>query len=317
MTFCGFAALVREELPAGKPKFTEDDLPDLTGQVIIVTGGNSGIGRVTTRALLKHNAKVYIASRSQAKVEEAIKALKEETGKDSVHFLKLDLADLKSVKAAAEDFLQRESQLHVLYNNGGVMVPPLDDLTVDGYDLQFGTNVLGHFYFTKLLLPVLLATAKTSPQKSVRVVHTSSDAQWFSNIHYDTLRDGPARRKYGTEQLYAQSKNGNVVFSNELARRYGDQGIISVSLNPGILKTELQRNLTGMQEKIVNKILKDVNVYGATSTLYAGFSPEGAALNGQYIIPWARLGRARGNALDPKDGQKLWDWLDEQVSKVA
>jgi len=126
--------------------FTVKDIPDLSGKVIIVTGANTGIGKETAKALLSHNAKVYIAARSKEKAEQAIADLKDQTGKEAI-FLKLDLSDLNSVKAAAEEFQSQEKALHVLFNNAGVMMPPMDQLTTQGYDLQIGTNTLGPFYF--------------------------------------------------------------------------------------------------------------------------------------------------------------------------
>jgi len=165
-------SIIAESFPP-HPIFTVDDIPDLSGQIIIVTGGNTGIGKETVKELLNHDAKVYLAARNQEKAFAAIKELSEVTGKEAI-FLKLDLSDLKGIKAAAEEFLSKETQLHVLFNNAGVMVPPVEQLTADGYDLQFGTNVLGHFYFTKLLLPTLIATAKTSSDGKARVVNTSS-----------------------------------------------------------------------------------------------------------------------------------------------
>ncbi|KAF8130188.1 hypothetical protein EV363DRAFT_1450626 [Boletus edulis] len=134
------------------PHFTVESVPDLSGKVALITGANAGIGKETARVLLTKNAKVWIACRSVSKGEAALKELKELTGRDA-HLLKLDLANLKSVKQSVEEFLQRETQLHILFNNAGVYGPPIGMVTDDGYDLQFGTHVLGHFYLTKLLLP--------------------------------------------------------------------------------------------------------------------------------------------------------------------
>jgi NAD(P)-dependent dehydrogenase (short-subunit alcohol dehydrogenase family) len=105
----------------------------------------------------------------------------------------------------------KEKELHVLFNNGGVMVPPIEQLTEDGYDLQFGTNVLGHYYFTILLLPALLAGTITSGDGKARVVNTSSSTHMFSNMNFDTFTDGLARKKAGTQTLYSQSKHVRVV----------------------------------------------------------------------------------------------------------
>ncbi|KAF7365124.1 NAD(P)-binding protein [Mycena venus] len=232
-----------------KSKFSANDIPDLTGQVIIVTGGNSGVGKETAKALLQHNAKVYIAARSEEKAKDAIKDLKSQTGKEA-ELLLVDLADLHSIKRAASEFTQKENRLHVLFNNGGVMIPPIDQLTAQNFDLQFGTNVLGHFYLTKLLLPTLLATA--TAEKPARVINTSSLASLVGTIDFNTVKDSPARKKAGASKLYGQSKLGNVLFSNELQRRYADQNIVSVSLNPGNLKTELQRHVPGLARSIMN-----------------------------------------------------------------
>lgn len=122
------------------------------------------------------------------------------------------------------------------------MRPDIELLTDDGFDLQFGTNVLGHFYLTKLLLPVLFSTALSSPDGTVRVVNTSSSGHWFGGLDFDTFRDSPKRRARRREALYGQSKTGNIIFLKELHRRYRDQGIVSTSLNPGGIKTGILRH---------------------------------------------------------------------------
>ena len=113
------------------------------------------------------------------------------------------------------------------------MWPPLDALTTDGYDLQWGTNVLGHFYLGERLMPALVAGAQTSPDKHARVITTSSGGAYLGKLQYDTMRDGAARRKKTTEDLYFQSKLGNAVVAHQIAKRYADRGIVSISVNPG------------------------------------------------------------------------------------
>ncbi|KAJ7459941.1 hypothetical protein FB451DRAFT_1505964 [Mycena latifolia] len=297
-----------------KAKFSVDDIPDLTGQVTIVTGGNTGVGKETAKALLQRNAKVYIAARSAEKAKAAIKDLKSETGKEA-EFLLVDLADLHSIKRAAQEFTDKETELHVLFNNGYGLAPPITQLTAQNFDLQFGTNVLGHFYLTKLLLPTLLSTAKTA--KVARVINTSSLAaeNVGNGIDYNTLKDTPERKKKGTVGLYSQSKFGNVVFSNELSRRYADQGIISVSLNPGNLKTELQRHLSSVTRTVLGSIVYPAP-YGALTQLWAGTTEEGTKLGGKYLIPWARVGNMPPGSSDPAAGKALWTWLEEQVTDI-
>ncbi|KAJ7167206.1 hypothetical protein C8R43DRAFT_984501 [Mycena crocata] len=294
-------------------KFSVNEIPDLTGQVIIVTGGSSGVGKETVKVLLQHNAKVYIATRGEESAKAAIEELRSQTGKEA-QFLHLDLADLHSVKRAAEEFKQKETQLHVLFNNGGVLSPPIDLLTAQNIDLQFGTNVLGHFYLTKLLLSTLLSTATKA--KPARVINTSSHASQFSStINFNTLKESPARQKLGPRLLYSQSKFGNLVFSNELWRRYGDQGIVSVALHPGNIQTPLWRHTKGLVMKIMDMTLYPVE-NGALTQLWAGTTDGGAAAGGKYLIPWARIGPSRREATDPILGKQLWTWLEEQVADI-
>lgn len=305
-------------IDAAPPKstFSVDQIPDLTGKVIIVTGANTGIGKETAKVLLAHGAKVYIAARNQAASEEAIRQLKQETGNEAI-FLKLDLGDLKAIKASAEEFLSKEIQLHILLNNAGVMSPPIELVTADGYDLQFGTNVLGHYYFTKLLLPILTSTAKVTPERKVRVVNVASCAHLFGGLDFNTFKDGPARKKCSRGNLYNQSKFGNVVFALELAKRYEDQGIISTALNPGNINSDLPRHVVAQIPSIVKQIIIKVLLYevsqGALTPLYAATSPEAASLNGKYLVPWTRVRPPKQETQDPQLGKALWDWLEEQV----
>lgn len=299
-----------------KPTFTPDNIPDLSGRIMIVTGANAGIGKETAKALLSHNAKVYFACRDEVKALAAISELREITGGKGI-FLRLDLADIHSVKAAAETFMSQEKALHVLFNSGGVMVCPLEATTAQSYDQQFGVNVLGHYYFTKLLLPALAAGSNTSPDGHSRVVTTSSSAHDLTNnINFDTLKgNSPSRKQVGKFGLYAQSKLGNVIVSTEFSKRYHDQGIVFTSLNPGNIKTELQRHLRPIEASLLNLMLYDVS-YGALTQLYAGTAPEAVELNGKYLIPWARLAQPNPVSQDPKLGGELWTWLEEQVKDL-
>jgi len=229
--------------------------------------------------------------------------------------LQLDLANLKSVKAAAEEFLSKEPLLDVLFNNAGVFNPPGEMLTVDGYDLQFGTNVVGHFYFTKLVMPALLAAAAVSSDGTARVVNTASNGHLFSGLNYNTFKDSPARRKMSTLARYGQSKTGNIIFSAELGRRYGSQGIVSTALHPGAIKTDIVRHHSSFIHALWDLCFHDVS-YGALTQLYAGTTVEGTKLNGKYLIPWARIGKPRADTQDPQNGLELWNWLEEQVENI-
>ncbi|KIO26998.1 hypothetical protein M407DRAFT_73763 [Tulasnella calospora MUT 4182] len=282
-----------------KSKFDpERDMPDLTGKVIIVTGGNT----------------VYMASRSKSRAERAITDLKQETGKEAI-FLELDLASLGKVTKAAKEFMSKEPALHILFNSGGVMTPPIEQTTEDGYDLQFGTNVLGHAHFTLSLLPVLLEGAKSSPDGKARVVCTSSLVAYHNTepqVKFDTLKDGAARHKLGKRGLYCQSKYGVIAFSNELAKRYKDKGIASNAVNPGNLATELQRHSSTAGAFITNTVFSHPAPMGALTQLYAATSPEVADVNGGWFIPWARQYQHSAKTKNEEMEGKLWDWIEEQ-----
>ncbi|KAF8968801.1 NAD-binding protein, partial [Flammula alnicola] len=263
-------------------KYHVEDVPDLSGKVMIVTGGNSGIGKEIVRALLTHNAKVYLAARNPDKGKAAIEELKKDTGKEAL-YLKLDLASLNSVRNAAEEFLSKENQLNALFNNGGVMFLTSTahalDVTEDGYDIQWGTNALGPFYFTKLLVPALLEAAKNSEDNKARVTFAASIVQTKS-IKWDTLTDTPARKKMCADQRYGQAKFANVVLSREFARRYGDKGLVFTSMDPGGIKTDLQRHMPGLMRSMLNLMLHPP-VMGALTHLWAATSPEAVDINGK------------------------------------
>ncbi|KAL9116585.1 MAG: hypothetical protein Q9187_006891 [Circinaria calcarea] len=327
------------------PTLTEKNLADQSGKVFIVTGqqrgsnpphpncrasidsplpptgASSGVGEQLASILYQHNAKVYVAARSEAKASKAIEGIKSThaTSKGELVYLHLDLNDLTTIKQSAEDFLSREDRLDVLWNNAGVMVPPQGSKSAQGHELQLGTNNVAPFLFTKLLLPILAKTAKTAPPNNVRVVWVSSTAAVLapkpaidlSNMDYQ--KDEIAWIKYN------RSKAGNVVHSAEFARRYKDDGIISIqnkqALNPGNLKTDLQRNVSRIQLAILHFILYPP-IYGAYTELYAGLSPDITQKdNGGWVSPWGRLEPGRKDLLEPDLGRKFWEWTEKQVKE--
>ncbi|KAJ6541978.1 NAD(P)-binding protein [Mycena vulgaris] len=294
-----------------KATWTTTDIPDLSSRVILVTGGNSGLGLETAKALLLHNAKVYLACRSISKGEEAIATLEKQTGKAPI-LLPLDLSSLDSIKQAAAELGRKEPVLHVLFNNAGVMASPNALLTHEGYDLQFGVNVLGHFYLTQLLLPCLIAGAKSSPDHVARIVNTSSQTHILGNIDFASLQDGPIRSKMSPDDLYAQSKFANVVFSSECAKRYGVDGVISTAVHPGMLTTGIGRHYHPLKRRLIHALCHNPPM-GAVTQLWAGTAPEAASANGKYLIPWARIGSPHPGTLDAEIGAKLWQWLEDQV----
>ncbi|KAH9925604.1 NAD(P)-binding protein [Epithele typhae] len=298
-----------------KSEFSVDQIPDLTGKVVVVTGGYVGIGYETVRVLLARGAKVYIASRSVEKAEKAIASLKSETGKEPL-FIQLDLADLHSVKKAAVEYLSKENTLDILFNNAGVMMCPQSMLTAQGIDLQFGTNVLGHWYFTELLMPALIAAAEASSDHHARVITTSSSGAYSETLHFDTFNDGPRARRCRPR---SSTSRANVVVARQVAKRYAEKGIISISLNPGArtptfptstgnISTELQRH---------ELVMLYPTPYGALTQLYAGTMPEAVNHNGEFFIPWARPGKCRPEAYDDAIGERLWTWCEDTVKELA
>ncbi|KAH8086594.1 NAD(P)-binding protein [Cristinia sonorae] len=295
--------------------FTAEQIPDLTGRVVIVTGGNEGIGKETVKALLDRNARVYIASRSKAKADAAIQQLHQLTGKQAI-FLELDLASLSSVRRSAEEFLSKEPELHVLYNNAGVMWPAMEETTEEGFDLQFGVNVLGHFLFTELLVPALAAGAASSPDQHSRVITVASSASLLNTVNFDTLKDGPVRRQHSTESLYNQSKFLNVVVARETAKRYADKHILSIPVHPGNIKTELMRTKAQWLRDLVGATLLWPAAQGALTQLWAGTMPEAIQYNAELLVAFVHVDKCRAEAYDPVLGERVWSYLQEQVARA-
>lgn len=267
-----------EQLFPQKPYFTERSIPDLLGKVYVVTGANSGLGRELTQILYSKNATIYVAARSEAKAQAAIESIESvhPQSKGTLAYLHLDLADLSTIKPFVNSFLSRESRLDVLFNNAGVLASSNSSQTAQGYELNLGTNTIGTFLLTKLLLPTLVGTAKTSPKDSIRVVWVSSIAVNLSpdngleinNLDYHVDKSAVVK--------YAVSKVGNFFHAVELARRYGtgSDGIVSIALNPGNLDTELGRDRSWIETKILRTFILYPPVFGAYTELFAGFSDQ-------------------------------------------
>ncbi|KAL9107244.1 MAG: hypothetical protein Q9227_007868 [Pyrenula ochraceoflavens] len=310
-----------------KPTFTETNVGDLKGKVYIVTGGSSGVGKEVAQILYAKNGKVYVAARSESKIKDAISDIKskvKESSGDIVPLL-LDLGDLTTIKKSANEFLSKEDRLDVLFNNAGVMIPPQGSKTAQGYDMQLGTNNVGPFLFTQLLTTRLVETAKVAPAGSVRVTWVSSSAAFLGTptggLELDNLdykRDKSAGYKYGI------SKAGNVLHAYEYARRHKADGVVSTSLNPGNLKSELQRHVP-MVGKLILKLILYPTVNGAYTELFAGLSPEaGMEKTGAWIAPWGRFVDMRQDivASGKEEGEggtglarKFWEWSEEQVKQ--
>ena len=305
-------------------RWTATDIPDLSGLTAVVTGANSGLGFEDTLQLATHGAHVVMACRSQAKGEAALSQIAMRSLKGTVELATLDLADLGSVRSFAADFAARYDGLHLLINNAGVMALP-HARTADGFEMQFGTNHLGHFALTGLLLPSLRA------RPGARVVTVTSNAAWIwiGRMHFDDLQ---GERRYGRWRAYGQSKLANLLFASELARRAQANGteLLSVAAHPGYSATNLQEAAPAMEARpwrqrvfhAGNAVFAQTAAMGALPTLYAATSPLVA--NGDCYGP-DRLLNNRGypkritmprRALDPEIARRLWD-ISEELTGVA
>jgi NAD(P)-dependent dehydrogenase (short-subunit alcohol dehydrogenase family) len=292
-------------------KWTAAKIPDQHGRVAIVTGSNSGLGLVTARELARAGAFVVMACRDTRKGDTAAHEIAAAAPGSQVEVSALDLGSLASVRAFAERF--NRDGLDLLINNAGVMAPPRRE-TEDGFELQFGTNHLGHFALTGLLID------RMKGRNDARVVTVSSGAHRMGRINFDDLQ---GKRKYGRWSAYGQSKLANLLFAFELNRRLRAVGspILSVAAHPGYAATNLQSAaapaLDRMFMAVTNRVMAQSAEMGALPTLYAATQP---GLNGGvYIGPdglfeqrgYPTQVAARPAANDEDVARKLWAVSEE------
>jgi NAD(P)-dependent dehydrogenase (short-subunit alcohol dehydrogenase family) len=249
------------------------DISDQKGKTFVVTGGNTGIGFATVSALAAKRGRVILACRNLDKGNAALAAIKARQSDADVSVGQLDLASLASVRAFSERLTNELPQIDALINNAGVMMVP-QGRTVDGFETQFGTNVLGHFALTGLLLPLLNKASQG------RVVTLSSLAHWFGTIDFDNLG---AEKGYQKLAAYAQSKLGNLVFAYELQRRLSKLGAstISIGAHPGVTQSELGRN--SWYESVALSIFGQRTEDGALPSLMAAVDTQ--VHGGDYVGP--------------------------------
>ncbi|EGW31398.1 uncharacterized protein SPAPADRAFT_61963 [Spathaspora passalidarum NRRL Y-27907] len=304
----------------GKPTFKEDQYPSFEGKVVIVTGGNTGVGYETVKSLAgSTKAKLYIFSRSEEKTLEAIKQIQLEVAKEynipnrEIHFIKVDLSDLETIKPAVQKFLSQESRLDLIIHNAGVMTPPVGSKSKQGYELQLGTNTIGPHLLQRLLDPIFIETSKKNAPGVSRIVWVASSAHQsapLGGFHWDDLNFEKIKISKTDEMMvYGQSKAGNIMQAKTWTRKHntGSQ-IISSSLCPGYLNTDLQRHVSSFEKFLANWLLHPRRM-GAYTELFAAFSPD--VKDGSYSISFGIPSQARDDLLQDDACDKVWNFLDE------
>jgi NAD(P)-dependent dehydrogenase (short-subunit alcohol dehydrogenase family) len=301
---------------------TTDDVLDgvrLDGRIAVVTGASTGLGIETARALAAAGAHVVLAVRSDEKGEASAARIREEVPDASLEHAVVDLASLESVRRFGAEVTGRHPAIHLLINNAGVMYTP-EERTAEGFELQFGTNHLGHFLLTALLLPSLLAGAPS------RIVNLSSNGHRSAGIDWDD--PNYERRPYDKFSAYGQSKTANVLFTRELERRYGDRGVHAYAVHPGVIATDLGRYMTREDLKALRARITEAAAstppsgssleyktvaQGAATSVWAAVAPELEGHGGAYLAdcrisdedaPWTR---------DAADAARLWALSEELV----
>lgn len=304
---------------------TTDDVlagRDLAGKTAVVTGGTSGIGTETARALAAAGANVVITARDSAKADEALATLRDAVPGATFDSVVMDLSSLASVRAAATEVLERFPRINLLIANAGVMAAPFSR-TVDGFENQFGTNHLGHFVFTNMLVPALLAGAPA------RVVVLSSAAHQRGDVLWDDINF--ERDEYNRGTAYSQAKTANMLYAVELDRRLASHGVRVFGVHPGVIQTNLGRHLTKeilsalrAQAKGSESAPQQMKTIpqGAATSVWAATSPDLEGKGGLYLQDCgiarpatAEVTGVKPHALDPEAAKRLWKISEDMVGQ--
>ncbi|HEY4011216.1 MAG TPA: oxidoreductase [Acidobacteriaceae bacterium] len=288
------------------------------GKTVLVTGANSGIGFQTARELARNGADVLLGVRDTTKGEAARARIVAELPQAKVAVVPLDMASLASIRGFAAEYVASGAKLDLLLNNAGVMALPKREQTADGFERQFGTNHLGHFALTGLLMPALLRAP------APRVVTVASLAHRDGKMEWNNLQ---GERRYSAWGAYSMSKLANILFARELDRRAREahSRLLSVAVHPGVSKTNIAQYGTDFKSRfvqLVGGLLFQDDAMGALPTLYAATSPE--VQGGEYVGPGG-FGEIGGNpkvvkpkpqALDEQAGRRLWTVSEELTGVV-
>jgi NAD(P)-dependent dehydrogenase (short-subunit alcohol dehydrogenase family) len=274
---------------------------DLDGRTILVTGANTGIGKETARALAARGATLLLACRSQEKGRRAVEEIAAQTGNRRLELLSLDLGDFASVRACAEGILARDEPLHVLINNAGLA--GRRGMTTSGFELAFGTNYVGPFLLTSLLLDRLRDSAPA------RIVNVASDAHYgATGIDFDAVRK--RTRTITGMREYSVSKLANVLHARELARRLEGTDVTTYSLHPGVVASDIWRRVPRPARAVMKRRM-DSPEDGARTSVYCATAPELADQSGLYYDDCAP--KQPGRAVTASLAEELWrrssDWV--------
>lgn len=301
---------------------------DLSGKTVFVTGGNSGLGQETARAMAARGAHVIIAGRDQAKLDEAKTAIESEVSGARIDTIVGDLASLESARACGQEANQRFDKIDLLINNAGVMACPLMH-TADGFEMQFGTNHLGHFVLTKYLMPLLEKGANK------RIVNLSSRGHHLGPVRFDDLNF--ENDEYNKWASYGQSKTANILFSVGLENRFGSKGIHAYAVHPGGIMTNLGRHMTEediawMTERMRKTAEENGGEpsgfksipQGAATQCWAATASELEGKGGVYCEDChvaenddeSSSGGVRSYAIDPANAERLWALSEELTGET-
>lgn len=309
--------------------FFEEDVPDVSGQTVFITGANSGLGFSTAKIMAKNGAKTILACRSEKKCTKAKDQIVELYPDSDVSTHVLNLGSLGDVQKSAEELLRSKQEIDMLVLNAGVMIPP-HTITGDGLELQFGVNHVAHAYFTLKVLPLVQQAAKSHGSATITVVSSFAHKQTPASvkplgIFYD-VDEMNREDLYEPAEYYGQSKLANILFSNELSKRLGDgnQNIFVNAIHPGAVATELARHigdsyLTAASAEVLDMLKNSMNSFAwqpdeaALTQVYTAASPDirEQAITGQYFTPIARVHHPSNTGCTEEEAVKLWDFTDK------
>jgi len=271
----------------------------MAGQICLITGATSGIGKATAFALARLGATVIVHGRNREKCNATVSAIRQETGNQSIEPIVADFSSLEAVRGMAAEFRQRHSSLHVLINNAGISLRSRRT-SRDGYELMFAVNHLAPFLLTNLLLETVIASAPA------RIIAVSSGLHKYSRLNLDDLQ---MERKFSAMRGYGVSKLANVMFTNELARRLEGKGVTANAMNPGMTATNIGMEEGGVfsaSKRLMDRLIGKSPERGAETLIYLASAPEVAAVSGKYYDNMKETDAVPA-AYDPDATRRFWE----------